>query len=509
MLTVPLDYEDDAAGTTDIAFIKWTNPNGTYNSSSTHDILTNPGGPGGSGVKFLIDTIEYFKLAIGTDYNLVGFDPRGVNNSGPDISCFPGTKNTRVLYDRDLGIPTDANDTNSLAETWARAGAAGEWCSRVHSGGNSSAKYVNTVATATDMLHYTELLAKSQGEDPDTSQLWYYGGSYGTVLGSTYAALFPDRVGRVVLDGVVDGEDYYQGKWEANLPDADAAVETFFQYCFDAGSERCDFWADSPDAIKARYNTVVDSLKARPITVTDPAVAEFPSIFRYVDYQRALLSAPYSPSVYYPLLATGLAALEAGDGSILATVSVSSRRKDNCSAIASELGQNEPLVFIACNDANGRYNLTDYDAWLNHVDTLVGESQYLGGAWASAVAVNCRSLNIRAPESQVFTGPPSADNTSNPVLFVSNTLDPVTPLRAAEKMTKLFGGSGLLVQNAVGHTSESAVSNCTFRYLRQYLLDASLPPEGTVCEADEVPFITTNITSAVRDTQVIRKRHQL
>jgi hypothetical protein len=136
----------------------------------------------------------------------------------------------------------------------------------------------------------------------------------------------------------------------------------------------------------------------------------------------------------------------------------------------------------------------------------------LGEAWAAGTSVVCRSLNVKAPENQIFTGVPSADETSNPILFIGNTLDPVTPLRQAEKMSSKFGGSRVLTQDSVGHTSEAAVSMCTYKYMQQYFADASLPDEGTVCEADEVPFQksgTSFNTEARMEVRKLKKRFHL
>ncbi|ORX97553.1 TAP-like protein-domain-containing protein [Clohesyomyces aquaticus] len=499
LLTVPLDYKNTAAGTTNVAFIKWTAPpsNTTY-STSPQDILINPGGPGGSGVDYLINALPYFIAAGGSQNNYVGFDPRGVNNSGPDLSCFPGRHGTNNLYERELGLPPDVNDPRTLVEQWSRAGAFGEWCSQVHSSGNSTAKYANTVATATDMLHYTELLAKSKGEDATKSKLWYWGVSYGTVLGTTFASLFPSRIGRMVVDGVVDGEDYYAGKWEANVVDADAAVQSFFTYCHDAGASNCPLWASSPSAIESRYHDIIDTLKSRPALVNTPELSDFPTIVTYRDYQNIFLSTLYAPDVYFPILAQGLLALESGNASVIARFTGTGIRPEKCDLPTARSARDlEPLPFIACADANGRYLLNDYDAYVNHVRILANSSHYVGEAW-SFLALDCRKLNIRAPSSQVLPDGtyPSASNTSSPLLFVSNTIDPVTPLRSARKMAARFGGAGLLVQDAVGHSSQSTASDCTYEALTKYFANATLPAKDTICKPNGLPFQNGTMAAA-------------
>ncbi|KAF2872346.1 TAP-like protein-domain-containing protein [Massariosphaeria phaeospora] len=446
--------------------------------------------------------------ALGTQNNIISFDPRGVNNSGPDLSCFPGKDNTALLYPQDYGMPVDINSTRSLAETWARADAFGQWCSKVHGDSNSTsqAKYANTVATATDMLRYTEVLAASKGETAKESKLLYYGVSYGTVLGSTFAALFPNRIERMILDGVVDVEDYYLGKWESNLPDTDAAISSFFKYCFEGGEEACGFWSKSPEAIETRFHAVLDNLRDNPIIVVGDV--DFPVIVTYSHFQLLLANVPYAPSALFPLLASTLTSLEQGNGALLASYLSLGQRVDECAIdpLTAPVGDLEPRQFIACTDGNGRFNLSTFDSFVAHVDLLVDQSHYLGETWAAGTSVNCRSLNIRAPESQIFTGTPSADSTSNPILFIGNTLDPVTPLRAAEKMSKLFGGARLLTQNSVGHGFMSADSSCTMGYVQQYLKDASLPDEGTVCESEEVPFKNASDRAEAKAASILKKR---
>ncbi|KAF2642349.1 hypothetical protein P280DRAFT_447650 [Massarina eburnea CBS 473.64] len=490
LLTVPLDYNNTAVGTTDIAFIKWTAPpSDTSYSNPAQDILINPGGPGISGVRELLIAIDRLKNAGGAQNNYVGFDPRGVNNSGPDLSCFTGRHHTKLLYEQGLNLPTSVHNENSLIESWGKAGAFGEWCSKVHSADNSTAKYANTVAVANDMRHYTELLAESKGEDPSKSQLWYWGVSYGTILGSTFASLFPNRIGRMILDGIVDAEDYYSGKLQNSMEDVDAVLDTFFPYCYDAGAVNCALWEPSPEAIKARFHSVVDNLKTNPATVATPGFSDFPSILTYKILQATLLGALYTPDIYYPIIASGLVALESGHAELIASSTGTGIRSESCDPDAQLpiVEDMEPPVFIMCNDANGRFLLNEYEDWVDHAKYLYNQSHYFGEAW-SFLRLICRKLDIRGPPSQIFTGVPSAANTSQPILFVSNKIDPVTPLSAAKRMRANFGGAGLLVQNAAGHTSGSTMSRCTFGYFAKYFEDGTLPPEGKICEPDHLPF---------------------
>ena len=425
---------------------------------------------------------------LGSLNNIVGFDPRGVNNSGPDLSCFPGKKDTYNLYNRRLVKPVDSSSTSALVEQWAYAGAFGEWCNPIHNP-SSKARYVNTVATATDMLHYVELAAEEKGQKKEDAKLWYYGASYGTVLGSTFAALFPDRIGRLILDGVADGEDYYQGKWQANIVDADAAVQSFFKDCFEAGKELCEFWDKSPEDIEKRFEAIIKDLTDSPITVTDRSFVQTPVVITMADFKAYLTKVPYDPIRWFPEFATVLTDLEKRNGGFFASITGAGISLDQCTLNEANPVQAETRYIIGCNDAGVRFNLSTINAWTDHVHLLVNQSRWLGEVWPN-IALGCRSLDVsnHVPESQRFIGPPSAANTSAPILFISTKIDPVTPLTAAKKMAALFGGSGLLIQNNVGHASISAPSACSRHVIQRYFVNATLPDSGTVCEVDKVPF---------------------
>jgi pimeloyl-ACP methyl ester carboxylesterase len=497
---VPLDYANETAGTTEIAFIKWTT-NVTSAANSSQDILLNPGGPGGSGVTFLTSSLDQLLDRFGMENNLVSFDPRGVAYSGPSVSCFPGKSGTMNLYEKNLFDVIDVDDERSLREAYARTSAFGEFCNRAHSAQNDTSKYANTVATATDMLRYTEVLAESKGQVPSDSELWYYGISYGTVLGTTFAALFPDRVGRVIVDGVVDGEDYYNGYWRANMFDADASIEYFFETCYKAGKNgSCSFWDESPEAIEERYHAIMDNVAAHPIPIVD---GDTPGIIREGDIKNLVRNVPYGPLDYFPLLAQALTELETGNTSLLQQFLAAGRLPQDCSAPSATKENFESTFFIASIDVNGTYNMT-YDAWVEQANFLYNQSHFLGEAWASTVSVTAHSLKIRAPASQVFEGYPSANSTKNPLLFVSTRIDPVTPLAGAKKMVARFDGAGLLVQDSVGHASFSSPSKCTYGHLQQYMKDASLPDEGTVCEADIHPF--EDVSNPGESSRMLRKR---
>jgi len=131
------------------------------------DIIPNPGGPGGSGVGWLWGNEKLLTSILGSAYNIVGMDPRGVNNSGIHIDCFPGQPSVRDYYDMRYYSNYDPTSDKDLLNHWTDVGGFGDWCAQSL---NQSARYANTPATARDMLTYAEMLAECHGEptrEPD------------------------------------------------------------------------------------------------------------------------------------------------------------------------------------------------------------------------------------------------------------------------------------------------------------------------------------------------------
>ena len=236
LLEVPLDYSDLSVGTVNLAVIKRPG-----DGEDAQEVLLNSGGPGGSSVEMVIGDSKRVQDKIGTQYSLIGIDPRGVGDSGPSSDCFPGYSHiARNAFPANIYDPVDITSDYTLRQNREYMHSYGKWCSSVYAV-NGTAKYSSTVATAQDMLHYIELRAKSKGEPPEEAKLWYYGISYGTILGGTFASLYPGRIGRMIIDGVMDLEDHFNGGWEKSIVDNDEASRYFFKRCFEAGPSICQF----------------------------------------------------------------------------------------------------------------------------------------------------------------------------------------------------------------------------------------------------------------------------
>jgi len=300
--------------------------------------------------------------------------------------------------------------------------------------------------------------------------------------------MHPDRLERIALDGVVDAEDYYKGEWLTNLQDTDLIIERFHEDCYSAGPEKCLLWGSSgPDHSRTIFDRVLNQLEDSPLPV--PAFGSFgPEIITYTDVMTLVRAALYQPRGWFSIMARLFAALDQGNGAEIAAIKqmqfgvicksplCTPWRKD-CGD--PDLAHLEAGHAILCSDAPDHTNWTaerHYEKYL----TLMGQSKYLGAAW-SEITMDCANWHVRPSWEYI---PTLESNTSNPILWISNSRDPVTPLRNAVKMAKGFTGSAILTQDADGHCSLSAPSLCMAKWIRNYFQDGKLPPEGLMCEPD-------------------------
>jgi pimeloyl-ACP methyl ester carboxylesterase len=385
MEQVPLDYKNLTAGTTAIAYIKQA----ASVQPAVGDILFNPGGPGNSGVDEILSSGTLISSLVGEQYNLIGFDPRGVNNSGPAMTCFGNDTLSKQLLDVQYIWPIDSKSNYSIVQEFEWAGAYGDWCTEFNK--DTDAKYVGTVAVAHDMLNYIEKKNEAGGEPASDAKLLYYGVSYGTTLGATYAALFPDRIERMILDGVEDSENYYQGGWTTNLFDTDAAIEQLFSTCYAAGPDICPLWLNSTAAIANRTRAIMEAVRADPVPVSDRSVTTYPQLATYEMLAFLIFNSAYSPIQQFPVLTQVLAEMENRNGTTL------------LQATGGPVAAGISGYLIGCLDSMGRYNLSTVNAWEDHIKGQKAESEWAFETW-STLGLGCRNIRILPPASQMFNG---------------------------------------------------------------------------------------------------------
>ncbi|KAJ7265165.1 hypothetical protein C8J57DRAFT_1718426 [Mycena rebaudengoi] len=485
-LEVPLDYSDPNVGTAALAIIRL--PANVSEAQYRGPLLFNPGGPGGSGVDSLVANGPSFQAVLGSQsnqYDIVSFDPRGELSEYPfhlmpllsgcadsgvrystPIAAFFETDAERALWNAAAPFASLNASSDAIPQAWGRAHLLGAIAAQRDA--SQILKYLTTDNVARDMLQITQKFG--------FEKLQYYGISYGSVLGATFAALFPDKVERILIDGVLDPDSWFSANWTIDVTDTDKALQTFFDGCAAAGPDLCAFYKPTVVEIADRLTALTASIRTQPIPVLTPAG------YGLVDYsllRLSVLEALYRPFSLFPTLARGLAALENGDGSMLYSISQEPTFQCDCANNTASPPTDDSTVAIECGDA------------IEVTDSIEEVTEF----YQNAVKTS-QFAEFSVYREDRFKGPVAAANTSFPLLLVTTTADPITPKAEALKTQAGFPGSVLLTQDGPGHTSLSAPSLCTTGYFRQYFLNGILPPPETVCPVDATLFgASANSTS--------------
>ncbi|KIY61221.1 alpha/beta-hydrolase [Cylindrobasidium torrendii FP15055 ss-10] len=476
-LSVPFNYSSPDDGTAAIAVVRLTSNVSSTDEGYRGPVLLNPGGPSGSGVEFLLSlNLLMIESLFGSSYDLVGFDPRGMGRTTPPIRLYTSDSQRHEWNPSPFWVTNTTINPNVLEENWSHFNALGDLAKENDKEG--ILPHVSTDNVARDMLSIVEAMG---GE-----KLQYYGISYGTVLGSVFASLFPDKIERMVLDGVVNVENYFKGIWTPLLEHADESLAHFAEDCFKVGPDVCAFHgnASSADQIQQSVFDLLDAVAKEPVPVPGPT-----GNGRSVDFENlktAILNALYHPYSIYPFVATGLRDLKNGNGTIISYLGGITNGSIEMSNLDPDFVydtgmQTEGLVAVACSDAGSAV------ASLDELKTKYEEAEKFSSfsdLFITTESACGYEIHLKFTVLTAASGPIAADNTSFPILFIGNTFDPVTPLSAANLVSAHFPGSVVLTQNSGGHSSLSAPSNCSRKYFYDYFLKGSLPEHGTTCEVD-------------------------
>lgn len=474
--------------------------------------------------KSIRETIDSVDNENGLFYDLISFDPRGVGLSEPAIRCVNDPQLDRSWQIREMEEGVFESSDAALGRLWSMSVARGLSCSlpQVDQGAGDIREFVSTASVARDMLEIVErhgewrqretegivqaaaaaaTQTKAQSESllqrlrhrPGEEKIQYWGFSYGTYLGNTFAAMFPDRVHRIVVDGVVDAYNYRQTLWSDNLLDTEKALDTFYHHCARVGHPACalanETGPTTAEGVRQRVANITTSLYHNPLPVISPN----PEIITYSDIRNLIGTSLYTPIPSFPHMANVLAAVERGNATAFADLlrsyhtyscpsnnqTTSTRNHSNNDASLSH----DATMAIACTDGEDQSTLTQ-PTFAAYARALAHTSPSIGSIW-STHRLHCIHYRVRARHR--FQNAWEA-NTSHPILLIGNTADPVTPGVFAHTMARGFRGAVALTQDSAGHCSTSAHSACTVGFVRRYFQTGELPPVNTTCEADEVPF---------------------
>ncbi|KAK1825950.1 Alpha/Beta hydrolase protein [Podospora conica] len=482
-------------------------------------LLINPGGPGGSGALTALLLGPALQVILGADQAIIGFDPRGVGETRPLADCWETT--TCPLRDdggsrggcglrrrlewmgaqASYGTVASAGGGNTRYLVQGERGVNAMCSARDrNTDGGGVLRFAGTQFVARDMLGIVDAWGRMVGEKEGEGKLVYWGFSYGTYLGQVFARMFPERVGRVMLDGVVDAELYETEAWMESLVDADKVVAWFGRTCAEAKGE-CALYrnGDGAEDVVGRYQGLVERLDREPVVFTHPTF-EFPVVLKEVEVRILMFQALYSPIRLFPPLAEVLNALHEEKWEVVAGLYA------DLEALCNPPAAGFPMNFAVPSDAQRAVMCADK---VKPVNLTVAEIQALYGKmskysvfadfWTS-LTLTCNGWDIFPAKSTFRKQDSKQVKTNHPLLFMSMTHDPVTPLLAAVKMALNFEDAGLLEVKSVGHATIKAASRCSAKIVREYINDGKLPPppvvdgddylggKWTTCEPDEKPW---------------------
>ncbi|GAA6010280.1 hypothetical protein JCM11491_006246 [Sporobolomyces phaffii] len=464
-------------------------------------LFINPGGPGGSGTEAVVRFGAELQVILEGRYNVVSWDPRGVNLTSPDLGCFE-TEGDANRFGRDilsLGLPfgkfnPDFRAQSKAAELrWTTQFDAYSQALQQSCDSNANQGIMrgsSTAFAARDMLS----IAENLGED----KVNYWGFSYGTILGATFAAMFPQKVNRFVLDGVSDSVSYTQDFWQwgvDGMTDTHKTLSGFFSSCAESGPKGCAFASENSTATELRHrlDSIYDTLRERPLPVGTSDWG--PGVVTASDVHYTIFHALYAPKTW-PNLASLLAEVERGDGKrMFETANQWTRQL--CRSPPSKnpfhtpmIGSMASAVVVMCGDTDPTIirNDTSVAGLHKYMEDLRDRTgSPIADEWSIWIS-QCRRWSVEPYET--YRGPwtikDGLNKTAFPILFMSMTSDPVTPLPAARRMADNFGpeSATLLIQNGFGHCSVAHPSLCTAKKARSYFLDGVVPEHNTSCDAD-------------------------
>ncbi|WP_075017662.1 alpha/beta hydrolase [Actinacidiphila rubida] len=442
-MKVPLDYAHPGAHddlTLAVARKKATGPGARIGS-----LLVNPGGPGGSAIDYLQYAALGYPTPVTSRYDMVAVDPRGVARSAP-VECL--TDKQMDTYTAVDTTPDDSAEVTTLASA-DKGFAAG--CEK------RSAKlldHVSTVDSARDM----DILRGLLGD----RQLHYVGKSYGTFLGATYAGLFPQRVGRLVLDGAMDPSVDALESSRAQAGGFEVAFNAFAADCLQEPS--CPLGTTSVTDAGKRLDALFKNLDAHPLsTGTSRKLTEALGT-------TGVIAAMYDQSAW-PTLRTALASAMKGDGDPLLKLSDSYYERDDTGKYSNLMYAN---AAVNCLDlppalrspADVEKALPSFRKASPHFGTTLAWSSLVCGYWP--VKATGHAAKITAPGA-------------GPILVVGTIRDPATPYAWAKSLAAQLSSGHLLTYDGDGHTAYARGSDCIDTSVNAYLLDGKVPPTGKTC----------------------------
>jgi pimeloyl-ACP methyl ester carboxylesterase len=436
-LAVPIDYKNLSTGTFEIALLKYE----ARTSKKLGSLIVNPGGPGGSGVDYASAAEYIFSPAILDRYDIVGFDPRGVSRSAP----------IRCLSDKELDSNNNSDSKPDNEKEFQQILIDTKKYVEICKDKNKHLASYSTANVARDM----DILREAVGD----TQLNYMGKSYGTYLGTLYAQFFPDKVGRVVLDGAVDPTI---SNFQQTLTQAigfDRAFSSFARDC--ATRKNCSLPRGKDAAITEMQKLFAQAAKnPLPAKSSKRTLSETMMVL-------GTASAMYDNGTGWPKLRKAIAQAQKGYG-------------DEFLELADEYTGLQTDGSFANNefDSGAVIDCLDVDeprtvAQIKSDAKSFAEQAPLFGPYLAYGGLTCKYFN----ESKEVTVAPT--KTFNPIVVIGTTGDPATPYEWAQGLNKLLTNSVLVSLTGEGHTGQGQGNACIDNQIDDFYLTGKVPTTST------------------------------
>jgi pimeloyl-ACP methyl ester carboxylesterase len=432
-LQVPLDYSHPGGRKITLALdeVPATAPSGRQGV-----LIVNPGGPGGSGLGLASTVAAGLAPSVAAEYDIIGFDPRGVGSSTPALHCDPSFF---------AGVRPDYIPATKAAERVliARARAYAGDCERKY---GSLLKYLTTVDTARDIDSIRAALGQRQ--------ISYFAYSYGTYIGQVYATLFPGRVRRMVLDSTVNPD----GIWYADNIAQD--------YAFQGRQDAFFSWAAARNAAfglgTTRAQVQAAWYKARARLAAHPVRGPGGAMIGPDEFDDTFLTGGYTNS-FWPTLGSALASYTRGGGAGELVSAYEEGGKQN---------ENEFAIYnaVECSDVSWPRNWAKWDADTRKVYSTAPFEAW-DNTWFNAA---CAFWPVRGPAKPLRIRGQGLPG----ILMIQGTLDPATPYAGAQQAHKALPSARMVVVEGGGNHGQSLSippNTCVNGYLNRYLATGALP----------------------------------
>ena len=443
-LDVPINYEKIATGTFKISVLRYAAQDPANRIGS---LVINPGGPGASGVDYAYNAEYIFDPELTDRYDIVGFDPRGVARSVP-ISCFTDAET-------DANYAADSKPDNA-AEFKAAVADSKKFIEKCLAK-NKHLTSFSTANAARDM----DILRAALGEE----KLNYLGKSYGTYMGALYAALFPNKIGRVILDGAVDPTISNFEQTKSQAMGFDLALQAFIADCIATTS--CPLPRNQASATSTLISLWQSAAK-KPLPVKNKdekrAVTESLLVL-------GTASALYDSAEGWPELRRAIReALDGYGDTYLELADLYSGRQEDGTYPTNEFDSG---AIIDCLD------FKDYrtEARFQSDAAKIAAAAPAFGPYIAYSGLTCKYLKAPRPFKVVKT------TTSAPILIIGTTGDPATPYAWAKGLARLLPNSRLLTFVGDGHTGQGRGNACIDDAVDAYFLTGALPAKDLRCTA--------------------------